>query len=216
MELSPDAAPREPRCHPATAPRGPRVSPCHGGVRGGDGEGCGSFLHAAGTCNSQEQSRLFWSKDTASFLCRLASLGGDGRELLALGVSATAAAKTSNTSPGARGSGVGSIPPAWPLQLEWGDLFPHLPFGHSWNGWKISTEEAPVRKSNKSQITLQTALPYHGSRRRRGAVHFPIASQNPCPGISQGTSSPCICLPLPSLPAAPACALCLAIRSKKS
>lgn len=46
------------------------------------------FLHTASTCNSQEQSELFWSKDIASFLCSPGlTTGGDGRELLALGIS---------------------------------------------------------------------------------------------------------------------------------
>lgn len=38
-----------------------------------------------------------------------------------------------------------------------------------------------MRKSNKSQITLQTAPSCHGSRGRRGAAHSPWASQNPQP-----------------------------------
>lgn len=61
VEPSPDAAPREPRCHPATVASGEGMGRAVAAVSG--------FLHTASTCNSQEQSELFWSKDIASFLC---------------------------------------------------------------------------------------------------------------------------------------------------
>lgn len=70
-ELPLDAAPREPRDHPATAPRESRCHPATVASGEGMGRAVSDFLHAAGTCNSPEQSALFWSKDTVSFLRRL-------------------------------------------------------------------------------------------------------------------------------------------------
>lgn len=166
------------------------------------------FLHAAGTGNSREQSELFWSKDTASFLCSPGlTYGGMGGSSW-LQESATAAAKTHKSSPGAGGSRVGSILPAWLLQLQWGDLFPHLPFYRSWSGWKqISTEEAPVRKSNKkSNRPANSPITPRQLWKERCSTFLPWASQNPCPWHFPGVQLYFHPYPTPST--APSTSLC--------
>lgn len=161
------------------------VSPSHGGVRAGDGEGCGSsewLPPCSGYLQQARAERVVLERRYHFLPPQPRPRCGDGRELLALGISHTAAAESSKTSPGARGSRLGSIPPGL---CSWdGVIFSPSSLSTALIWKQISTEKAPVRKSNKSQITLQAAPSCHRSRGRRGAPHSSSASQNPLPPAS--------------------------------
>lgn len=151
MELSP--------CH---CSQRATVSPWHGGLRAGDGAGwgCSEWLPPCSGYLQEPRAERAVLEQRYHFLPPQLYLhyGGMG---------GSSWLQESATQLLQKPAG-----PALGLELQWGDLSPHLPFHHSWRGWKqISTEEAPVRKSNKSQITLQAAPSHHRSCGGKDAAH---------------------------------------------